>query len=91
MADETLTTRAMTMLSQAVERALADERRAAKVAKAVGAVQRSRENLDKAQESLMKAVGMPSKSDYKDVSKRIAALKRRVRQVAERLEKQKPE
>ncbi len=87
MAIDELKSRTVGMLGKAVERVLADEKRAAKVAKAVGAVQRGRQALVKAQESFSKAVGFPSKRDYKDVSKRISALRRRIKHVAEKVEK----
>ncbi|MGC4113349.1 MAG: hypothetical protein QM765_01480 [Myxococcales bacterium] len=76
------------MLGKAVERMLADERRAAKVAKAVGAMQKGKEKLDRAQENLLKNLGVATRADYKDVGKRIGAIKRRVRHLAEKLEKQ---
>lgn len=82
--------RALDAVGKAVERVLADEKRAATVAKAVGAVQKSREAIDKAQEDLMRAMGFASKSDYKEVGKKIAALKRRARHLAEKVEKMAP-
>lgn len=90
MAELPLRTRALKAVNDVVERVLSDEKRAAKVAKAVGAVQKSREAFDRAQEDLMHAVGFASKSDYKEVGKRIAALKRRVRHLAEKAEQLAP-
>lgn len=87
MATQNLKTRTMGMLGKTVERILADEKRAAKVAKAVGRMQKGKEALDKAQESALRAVGFASKNDYKDVGKKISSLKRRVRHLAEKIEK----
>lgn len=87
MATQNLKTRTMGMLGKTVERLLADEKRAAKVAKAVGRMQKGKEALDKAQESALRAVGFASKNDYKDVGKKISSLKRRVRHLAEKIEK----
>ena len=84
-----LRTRAMGYLGRAVERMLSDEQRAAQVAKAVGAVQKGKEALDRAQENFMRAFGFAARSDYRDVGKRLSALKRRVRHLAEKVEKMK--
>lgn len=88
MAMDDLTSKTVGMLGKAVEKMLADESRAAKVAKAVGAVQKGKEKLDRAQENLLNSLGIASKSDYKEVGKRIGAIKRRVRHLAEKLERQ---
>jgi polyhydroxyalkanoate synthesis regulator phasin len=88
MAMEDLKSKTVGMLGKAVERMLSDERRAAKVAKAVGAMQKGKEKLDRAQENLLKNLGVASRADYKDVGKRIGAIKRRVRHLAEKLERQ---
>ncbi len=87
MAMDDLKSKTVGILGKAVERMLADERRAAKVAKAVGAVQKGKEKLDRAQENLLKNLGIATRTDYKDVGKRIGAIKRRVRHLAEKLEK----
>ena len=87
MAMDELKSRTVGMLGKAVEKVLADEKRAAHVAKAVGAVQKGKEKLDRAQQNLLKGLGVATRGDYKDVGKRISALKRRVRHLAEWLEK----
>jgi polyhydroxyalkanoate synthesis regulator phasin len=43
--------------------------------------------VDRAQENLLKNLGIATRTDYKDVGKRIGAIKRRVRHLAEKLEK----
>lgn len=87
MAMDDLKSKTVGMLGKAVERMLADERRAAKVAKAVGAMQKGKEKFDRAQENLLNSLGIASRADYKEVGKRIGAVKRRVRHLAEKLEK----
>ncbi len=79
--------KAMVLIGKAVERVLSNEKRAAQVAKAVGAVQRGKEKLDRAQESLLRSIGYAGKADYKDVGKRISAIRRRVKHLAEKLER----
>ena len=87
MAFDELKSRTVGLLGKAVERVLADERRAARVARAVGAVQKGKQALDRVGESLLKSLGVATRGDYKDVGKHLSALKRRVRHLAERLEK----
>ena len=71
---------------KAVERLLADERRAMAVAGALGRVQKGKQALDRGQEELMHAVSLATKGDYKAVSKQLAGLKRRIRELDEKLE-----
>ncbi len=87
MAGESLKSKVTGALGRAVEKVLADETRAAKVAQAVGKVQKGREALEQAQENVMRALGLASRSDYKEIAKRLSALKRRVRHLAEEAEK----
>jgi hypothetical protein len=87
MAMDDLKSRTVGLLGKAVERVLADEKRAAKVAQAVGAVQKGKEAFERAQENLLKNLGVATRADYKDVGKRLSALKRRVRHLAEKVEK----
>jgi hypothetical protein len=87
MGKQDLKARTFALVGKTMEKLLSDEQRAAKVARAVGTVQKSKDVYDKAQESFMRAMNMPSKRDYKDMGRRISALKRRVRHAAEKLEK----
>lgn len=82
-----LRSRTLGMLGKTVERLLSDDQRAARVARAVGTVQKSKEALDKAQESAMRAMGLASKRDFKEAGKQVSALRRRVRHLAEKIEK----
>jgi hypothetical protein len=71
---------------KAVEKLMADEKRAMTVAQALGSVQRGKQALDKGQEELMRALNFAPKSDFKAVGKKLSALKRRLRELDEKLE-----
>ena len=71
---------------KAVERLLADEKRAARVAEAVGQFQKGKKVFDQGQEELLRALQFAPKSDYKAVGKQLAGLKRRLRELEERLD-----
>jgi hypothetical protein len=68
-----------------MERLLADENRAKAVAGALGTVQRGKRALDRGQEEVMRALQLASKSDFKAVGKALSGLKRRARDLDERL------
>lgn len=69
-----------------VERVLSDEKRATAVAGALGRVQKGKQALDRGQDELMHALSLATKGDYKGVSKQLAGLKRRVRELDEKLD-----
>ena len=71
---------------KAVEKLLADEKRAMTVAQALGSVQRGKQALDRGQEELMRALNFATRSDFKAVGKKLAGLKRRLRELDEKLE-----
>jgi len=50
-------------------------------------VQKGRERIDRVQDNVLRALSFATRADYKDVGKRISALKRRVRHLAEHLER----
>ncbi|XXF81059.1 hypothetical protein P2318_15225 [Myxococcaceae bacterium GXIMD 01537] len=85
IADE-LKKQALGVSSKAMEKLMADEQRALKIASAVGSVQRGKQALDKGQEELMRALSFAPKSDFKALGKKLAGLKRRVRELDERLD-----
>lgn len=68
-----------------MERLLADENRAKAVAGALGTVQRGKRALDRGQEEVMRALQLASKSNFKAVGKALSGLKRRARDLDERL------
>jgi len=63
----------------------ADEKRAQAVAEALGTVQRGKRALDRTQEEVMRALQLASKSDFKALGKALSGLKRRARELDERL------
>ena len=77
---------AMALSQKAMERLFADEKRAMKIASAIGSVQKGKQALDRGQDQLMHAFGFATRSDYKAVGKQLSALKRRARELDEKLE-----
>ncbi|MBZ4376501.1 hypothetical protein [Corallococcus sp. AS-1-6] len=77
---------ALGLSSMAMEKLMADEKRALAVAQAIGRVQRGKQALDRGQEEVMKALHFAPKGDFKAVGKQLAGLKRRLRELDEKLE-----
>jgi polyhydroxyalkanoate synthesis regulator phasin len=84
---EKLKTEAMGLSQKAMERLFADEKRAARVAEAIGAVQRGKAAFDKTQRQIMHQLNFASKTDFKELGKQLSALKRRVRDLESKLER----
>jgi hypothetical protein len=63
-----------------------DPKRAEAIAAAIGALQKAKATLDEAQEKALKAAGLVTREDFKDAGKRLTALKRRCRELAEELD-----
>jgi hypothetical protein len=78
--------RALDMSAKAMEKLMADEKRAMQIANAIGTVQRGKQALDKGQEELLHALNFTSKSDFKAVGKKLSTLKRRLRELDEKLD-----
>ncbi len=68
---------------------LSDPRGQDVVARAVGLAQRGRQRVEQAQEKLMAAAGIPGRQDYQDLAKRLARIKRKARELAEKLERER--
>jgi hypothetical protein len=73
-----------------MERFLADEKRAQSVAGALGTVQRGKRVLNRGQEEVMRALQLASKSEFKALGKALSGLKRRARELEERLATAEP-
>ncbi|NBD09319.1 MULTISPECIES: hypothetical protein [Corallococcus] len=71
--------------NRAMEKLMADEKRALAVAEAIGRVQRGKQALDRGQDEVMKALHFAPRSDFKAVGKQLAGLKRRLRELDEKL------
>jgi hypothetical protein len=83
---EKLKAEAMGLSQKAMERIFADDKRAARVANAIGAVQRGKAVLDKTQREIMHQLNFASRSDFKDLGKQLSSLKRRVRELESKLD-----
>ncbi len=77
---------ALSLSQKAMEKLFADEQRAQKIASAIGSVQRGKQALDRGQDQLMHAFSFATRSDYKAVGKQLSSLKRRMRELDERLD-----
>ncbi len=77
---------AMSLSQRALERLMADENRAMRIASAIGKVQRGRAAWARGQDELMRVFGFASKSDFKAVGKKLSSLKRRIRELEEKLD-----
>ncbi len=78
---------AMQLSQKAMERLFADERRAMKIAGAIGSVQRGKEALNRGQDEVMRALNFAPRSDFKALGKQLSGLKRRIRELDEKLER----
>ena len=83
---QNLKKQALGVSQKAMEKLLADEKRAMAVAQALGSVQRGKQALDRGQEELMRALSFATRSDFKAVGKKLSGLKRRLRELDEKLE-----
>ena len=82
---EKLRDQAFDISRRAMERLLADEKRAQAVAGALGTVQRGKRALDRGQDEVMRALQLAPKSELKALGKALSGLKRRARELDERL------
>jgi hypothetical protein len=77
---------ALSVSQLAVEKLMADEKRAMTIAQALGSVQRGKQALDRGQEELLRVLSFAPRSDFKAVGKKLSGLKRRLRELDEKLE-----
>jgi len=77
---------AMGLSQKAMERLFADEKRAGQIASAIGAVQRGKAAFDQTQRELMHQLNFASRSDFKEIGKQLSGLKRRVKELNEKLD-----
>ena len=76
----------VTALSQvALERLFADEKRANRIANALGTMQRGKAALNRTQDELMRALNFAPRSEFKKLGKQLSSLKRRVRELDEKI------
>jgi hypothetical protein len=79
-------TEATRVAGRAAGMMLQDPRGQDAVARAVGAAQRGRRLLDEVQEKTFHAVGLAAKQDHKDLRKQIARIKRKARELGDKLD-----
>lgn len=77
--------RGMRLVARAVERVMADARGQEAVAAAVGAAQRGRRRFEAMEERILHAVGLAARPDYADLAKRLARVKRKARELSDKL------
>ena len=73
-------------LSRATRAVLDNPRGQDAVARAVGIAQRGRRRLGEAQERVLAAAGIPGRKDYEELARQLARIKRKARELAERLD-----
>jgi hypothetical protein len=78
------------LVSRAAEKVMNDPRGQDAVARAFGLAQRGRRRVEELQERLMQAAGIPGRQDYQELAKQLARLKRKARDLAEKLDAQQP-
>jgi hypothetical protein len=74
------------LMSRAAERVMNDPRGQDAVARAVGLAQRGRRRVEEVQRRLMEAAGIPGRQEYDEMQKQLARLKRKARELAQKLE-----
>jgi len=77
------------LVSRAAERVLNDPRGQEALARAVGLAQRGRQRVEALQGRLMRAAGIPARQDYDELAKQLARLKRKARELSQRLDAEK--
>src|SRR5512145_761239 len=74
------------LLARTAERVLSDPRGQEAVARAVGLAQRGRRRVEELQGRILDAAGIPGRQDYQDLAKQLARIKRKARELAEKIE-----
>lgn len=78
--------RALGLSQRAMERLFADEKRAMKIAEAIGAVQRGKQTLDQTQRVVMNQLNFATRADFKEIGKQLSGLKRRVKDLDQKID-----
>src|SRR5512145_1580707 len=77
------------LVSRAAEKVLSDPRGQEALARAVGVAQRGRKRMEELQGRFMQAAGIPDRQDYQDLAKQLARIKRKARELADKIEAEK--
>jgi hypothetical protein len=75
--------------SRAAKVVLEDPRGQEVLAAAVGAAQKGKRQVEEIQGRVLRAAGLPSKGDYDDVAKSMARLKRKIRDLARKVDEER--
>lgn len=78
--------KALSFSQKAMERLMSDEKRAMQIASAIGSVQKGKASLEKAQDTALRQLNFAAKGDFKALGKKMSSLKRRLRELDEKLE-----
>jgi hypothetical protein len=78
------------LVAQAAEKVMRDPRGQEAVARAVGLAQRGKRRVEALQERVMEAAGIPGRQDYEELTKQLARIKRKARELSERLDARAP-
>jgi hypothetical protein len=73
-------------VSRTAEKLLQDRRGQEVMARAVGLAQRGRRTFEEIQERVLATAGIPARRDYEELARQLARIKRKTRELAERLE-----
>ena len=76
---------ALGLSQKAMEKLFADDKRATRIANVIGKVQQGKAAFDKGQVNLMHQLNFASRSDFKEIGKQLSSLRRRVRDLDEKL------
>jgi hypothetical protein len=76
---------------KAAEKVLEDPRGQEAIARAVGLAQRGKAVADELQEKALHAAGLAARKDHVELRKQIARIKRKARELGEKLEQGEPE
>jgi hypothetical protein len=87
MASKTLRERATELGMKAMGKLFEDPKRAEAIASAIGSLQRAKQALDEVQEKTLRAAGLVTREDFKDAGKRLSALKRKMRELGDELDR----
>jgi hypothetical protein len=83
---EALMEQGVRVATRAAKAVLDDPRGQEVLAAAVGAAQKGKRQLEEVQGRVLHAAGLPTKGDYDDVAKSMARLKRKLRDLAKKVD-----
>lgn len=77
--------RVLAASERAVEKIFSDEKRAMRIARVVGQVQKGKQAIDQGQDLILRTLSVAPKADYKALGKSLARIKRRARDLEDKL------